>query len=95
MTTPVGSIQALLTQTEAAHGAYEATELKGVYDQDWPSWYAQYAVEHGIGDLLGRAVTTEELARFLADSWRELEAADPKPAESWPAYTAQQIATRL
>jgi hypothetical protein len=91
----IEAIEALLRQTEAAHGAYETTELKGVYDQAWPRWYAAYAVEHGIGALVGHAVTTDELAQFLGTSWAESEAADPRPSESWAASTARRIAAEL
>ena len=91
----IGALQALLAQTEAAHGVFETTELNGVYDQEWPRWYAEYAVQHGIGTLLGRAVTADELARFLTSSWDELQQADPRPSDPWAAYTARRIATEL
>jgi hypothetical protein len=91
----IEALQALLAQTEAAHGAFETTELNGVYDEEWPRWYAEYAVDHGIGTLMGRAVTTDELARFLASSWDELQHADPRPSHPWAAYTARRIATEL
>ena len=66
----VDQIDALLVQAGEAHGRYEETELNGVYDQEWPRWYAAYAVEHGIGDVLGHPVTTDRLAAFLASSNR-------------------------
>ncbi|MEV4313020.1 hypothetical protein [Actinocrispum sp. NPDC049592] len=31
-----------LKKAAAAHGKYEADELGGVYDEDWPQWYAQH-----------------------------------------------------
>ncbi|MGN6099521.1 MAG: VOC family protein [Devosia sp.] len=31
-----------LTATAAAHGIYEKNELGGVYDDDWPQWYAAH-----------------------------------------------------
>jgi hypothetical protein len=89
------AVNALLAETEGAHGRYEATELNGVYDQEWPRWYAAYAVEHGIGTLLGHAVTTDQLAQFLASGYAEFEQLDPKPSEPWAAYTARRIATEL
>jgi hypothetical protein len=91
----IEAITALLTQAEQAHGVYEGTELNGVYDQDWPRWYAAYAVEHGISALVDHDVTTEQLAAFLASSNAEIEQTDPKPAEPWAAYTARRIATEL
>lgn len=30
----------LLRETAAAHGAYETEELGGVFDEQWPEWYA-------------------------------------------------------
>ena len=88
-------ITALLVEAERAHGVYEGTELNGVYDQDWPRWYAAYAVEHGISALVEHDIPTEQLAAFLASSYAELEQTDPKPAESWAAYTARRIAAEL
>lgn len=89
------AVRALLARTSDAHGRYEETELKGVYDQDWARWYAANAVEHGIGDLLGRAVTTDHLAAFLTTSNVEFERVEPKTDESWAAYTARLITAEL
>ncbi len=91
----IEAISALLVQAERAHGVYEGTELNGVYDQEWPRWYAAYAVEHGISALVDHDVTTEQLAALLASSYAELEQTDPKPAEPWATYTARRIATEL
>ena len=91
----IEALEALLGETERAHGVYETAQLHGVYDKDWPRWYARYAVDHGIGALLGRDVTADELARFLASGWDESQRADPKPAEPWAAYAARQIAAGL
>jgi hypothetical protein len=91
----IEAIAALLDQTEAAHGAYETTELNGVYDQDWPRWYAAYAVEHGVGAHVGHEITAEGLAAFLAASYADYEQADPRPAEPWSTYAAGRIAAEL
>jgi hypothetical protein len=91
----IDAIKSLLIQAEKAHGAYEASELKGVYDEDWPRWYAGYAVDHGVRVMLGHDVTTDELARFLALSYAEFQQAEPKPSEPWPAYTARRLVTEL
>lgn len=90
----IAALEALLTETEAAHGVYETTELNGVYDQDWPRWYAGYAVDHGIGTLLGRDVGADELAQFLATSWDELQQADPRPMDPWTAFIARRLIDR-
>jgi hypothetical protein len=86
---------ALLVQAGEAHGRFEAAELKGVYDQAWPRWYATYAVEHGIGALVGHVVTIDGLAEFFASSNAEFEQIEPKPAEPWASYTARRIAAEL
>jgi hypothetical protein len=91
----IDALRALLSEAEEAHGVYETTELNGVYDQNWPRWYAQWAVEHGISDLIGRPVSVEELARFLTSSWQEAQGADPPPTDPWPVATARRIAAEL
>lgn len=91
----VEQLTALLAQTGAAHGVYEESELNGVYDNGWPRWYAAYAVEHGIGALVGHEVTADQLAEFLASNNVAFEGTDPKPSEPWAAYTARRIATEL
>ena len=88
-------LSALLVRAGEAHGRFEETELQGVYDQAWPRWYAMYAVEHGIGALVGRLVTIDRLAEFLASSNAEFEQIEPRPAEPWAAYTARRIAAEL
>jgi hypothetical protein len=91
----VPAIEALLLETQAAHGEFETNELNGVYDREWPRWYAQYAVDHEIGKIVGRDVTVDELALFLTNSWDDAQRADPKPTEPWAAYTARRIAAEL
>ena len=93
---PTEAIIALLGEAEEAHGAYERAELGGVYDEDWPRWYAMYAVDNGIGELVGQEVSAEDLARFLTSTNAEFQAAtDPKPAEPWADYTARRIVAEL
>jgi hypothetical protein len=87
----VEAVSALLRQAEDAHGTYESTELHGVYDRDWPRWYAAYAVDHGLAQILGRTVTPDDLAGSLASGFDEFQAADPTPAESWDAFIARRI----
>jgi hypothetical protein len=95
MAADIDALSTLLAETGVAHGVYEETELKGVYDQEWFRWYAAYAVEHGIGALVGHDVTAEELATFLARSNADLERIDAGSREPWPAYTARRIAAEL
>lgn len=35
-------LEDLLRQTAAVHGSYERERLGGVYDEEWPSWYASF-----------------------------------------------------
>jgi catechol 2,3-dioxygenase-like lactoylglutathione lyase family enzyme len=35
----------LLKQAAAAHGIHEKTDLGGVYDQNWPEWYAAHMAQ--------------------------------------------------
>jgi hypothetical protein len=91
----ITALEGLLMETEAAHGVYETTELNGVYDQEWPQWYAAYAVGHGIGKILGRAVSVDDLAAFFTTSWAELQQADPTPSEPWTASFARRMAEEL
>jgi hypothetical protein len=95
MSDQIEAIGALLIEAEQAHGAYEATELGGVYDEEWPRWYAAYAVEHGIGEMVGHDVHTDRLAAFLAAAFDEFKAIEPEPAEPWSAYLARRVATEL
>ncbi len=88
-------IATLLRQAEEAHAVYEADELNGVYDEAWPRWYATYAVEHGLAEILGHDVDAETLATFLSDSYGDFASADPKPTEAWPEYIAARIAAEL
>ena len=91
----IEAVTALLTEAESAHGVYESAVLGGVYDQAWPTWYAAYAVEHGIGELLGRAVTADALSAFLTGAFEAFKAADPKPTESWATWTARRMISDL
>ena len=92
---PHEAIEALLVQTEEAHGVYETAELNGVYDQDWAQWYARYAVEHGMGDLVGHPVSADDLARLLETAFADFKSIQPAPAEGWAAYIAERIAAGL
>jgi hypothetical protein len=89
------AIEALLLETEAAHGAYETAELKGEYDAGWPRWYAQYAVDHGIGRHVGRDVDADELASFLATAWEEYGTVGAESAGPWSGFIARRIADAL
>ncbi|HEX2765861.1 MAG TPA: hypothetical protein VHR55_04390 [Candidatus Limnocylindria bacterium] len=87
------AIRQLLVRAEAAHGAYEANELAGRYDEAWPRWYARFMVDNGLGGTLGREPSVDDVERVLSSSWAESEASSPTPAESWPALVAERLAS--
>ena len=89
------AIEDLLHRAQEAHGAFEATELNGVYDTEWAPWYAAWAVEHGIGALLGRDIHVDELAQLLSSSQAAFEATVPRPTEPWAAFTARRLGEAL
>lgn len=89
------AVSALLTEAEQAHGVYETTVLGGVYDKEWAAWYAAYAVEHGIADLIGHPVTADALGAFLDAGFEAYRAAEPRPSEPWGTWTAQRIVAEL
>jgi hypothetical protein len=89
----IAALEALLVETQAAHGVYEASELAGVYDEAWPHWYAEYAIDHGIAKLIGRAITTDELAGLVAGWWAEDQDAGAGAQGPWAAATARRLAT--
>ena len=91
----IQSIEALLVRAEEAHSQFEATELNGVYDTEWPPWYAAWAVENGIGALVGRDITVDALGQFLASSNADFERTVPRRTEPWAAYIARRIAEDL
>jgi hypothetical protein len=95
MSNQADAVAALLGEAQQAHGVYEATDLNGVYDSEWPRWYAGYAVDHGIGDLLGRDVDADRLADLLEAGYAEFERLEPSPADSWSAHLGRRIADEL
>lgn len=88
----VEAVTDLLTQAELHHGAYEAHDLGGVYDQDWARWYAEFAIEHGLNDIFGHRVPLDQVAPFLARTYGEFEQLDPKPdTGEWAGYIARRM----
>src|SRR6266540_5047880 len=86
-------IAALLSETGAAHGVYEAGELNGVYDQNWPAWYAAYLVQHGLSDLVGSVATTEQVSQLLKqydDDYKQ-----ERMGEGWPTFYARRFVAQF
>ena len=83
-------IEELLKQTSAAHGEYETTVLNGVYDQEWAAWYARWAVEHGLNDLVKQPMDAEQWSQILTHLNEQHQQTDHQ--QTWAEFTAQQIA---
>ena len=86
------TLATLLETAGNAHGAYETTELGGVYDQQWPQWYAAYLVAHGINDLLPAPLISEQLSQELAQIDREHR--QLTPSQPWTHYYAARLLGR-
>lgn len=41
----VDTLTVALKRAAAAHGIYEAEVLGGVYDTEWPQWYAEHMTQ--------------------------------------------------
>ena len=90
-----GAITDLLLRAKHAHGIYEATELNGVYDEDWPRWYADWAIENGLAEIIGHPAPLDRVAQLLESGFAEYDRAAPKPDESWAAYLGRRLADEL
>ena len=86
-------IAQLLGQAGSAHHHFEQTVLKGVYDEEWPDWYAGYLLEHGLNDLLPQSVTQAELGQFLYHSNQTRTQRRPEP--NWVDYTVRDLITKF
>ncbi|HEU5318102.1 MAG TPA: hypothetical protein VFX49_18460 [Chloroflexota bacterium] len=87
-TEAAGALAARLREAEAAHATYEEEELGGVFDEEWPRWYAEHVLAHG-GDLALGLGDPERLAVRLAEcdaAYRREE-----PLEEWPVYYARRL----
>jgi hypothetical protein len=89
------AVEGLLERAKEAHGEYERTELDGVYDEDWPRWYAHYVVDNGLSDMLGRSVAADEVAALFTKSWAEFSATVFEAEEAWTIYTARRMIEEL
>lgn len=86
-------LRTLLSEAGSTHHVFEQTALKGAYDQDWPAWYADYLIAHGLRELVQKPITAEWLSRFLQQSNEERLESDPPPV--WVDYTAQDLLSQL
>ncbi len=89
--TPETSVAALLREAETAHGEYERTALGGVFDEDWPRWYAEYLLDHGLAEHLpaegpGAPHRLATVLKRLADDYERERAGNP-----WPEVYARWL----
>ena len=80
-------LSALLAAAGRAHAQFE-DELGGT-DPDWPGWYADWLMAHGIADLLSGPVDRNRLREQLLALDKEHRAAR-QPA-AWPEYYAAAL----
>jgi hypothetical protein len=71
------------------HGAYEESELNGVYDEDWAIWYAAWALEHDLNELLNTSFDASKLAQVLVDVNDEHQRTNT--GEDWAQFTARRL----
>lgn len=83
----------LLSQAGSAHHDYEQTVLKGVYDQDWAVWYAEYVIEHGLNKVVPQSMRIDQLGRFLTEIHQLYS--EENPDLSWADFTAIELAKQF
>jgi hypothetical protein len=90
MAQQIEQIADLLSRAGAAHHTFEQNELGGVYDADWPAWYADWVLQNGLNDLLGNDLDVNTLGPLLAEINNTHQQADTDL--SWAQFTAQVLA---
>ena len=85
------AIIALLKEAETAHGVYETNVLGGAFDEEWPTWYASYLLDHGLSDHLphDESIDRDSLAALLARLAADYERGEQ--ASPWPDVYARGI----
>lgn len=79
----------LLSDAQNAHHDYETTELEGVFDEQWPQWYADFLMSNGFADLLAVEADMDQLASRLSEISQRHKA--ERIDESWADYTAHNL----
>ena len=91
---PEIAVADLLRETGTAHGVYETNVLGGAFDEESPTWYASYLLDHGLSDLLPHESLDRDslaalLARLAADYERGIMTSRgrmPRRSGSWPGF---------
>jgi len=79
----------VLRKAGMAHGDYEVNILKGVYDDNWPLWYAAYVV----GALGMETIRPSVLTTLLAEADKAHQKQDPRA--DWAVFYANYITDTL
>ena len=82
-------LKQLLSDVTSAHRLYEQTDLGGSTDSDWSHWYADWLLGAGIQELLGSAVTADQLSRALEDGFPHYAAVAAE--RSWAEFMADRL----
>jgi len=79
----------ILRKASSAHGDYEINILNGVYDNNWPVWYAAYVV----GALGMEAIKPAKLTQLLIEAHEAHQKQNPDA--NWPTFYADHIINNL
>jgi len=79
----------ILRKASTAHGDYEVNILNGVYDDNWPAWYAAYVV----GVLGIEIIKPAKLTRLFLEAHSAHQEQNPKV--DWPTFYADYIINNL
>jgi len=83
-----------LERAAAAHGVHEAEELGGVYDDEWPSWYAAHMAQALAGHGLDAEVLKTTLEQAAAAHGQHEAETGAKDAD-WPRWYAAYMTPLL
>lgn len=89
----ISEMRELLVRAKKAHYTYEKKVLKGKHDEDWPDWYADYLIGHGLDNIVGDKLEAEMLSRFLLQT--ALEKLSQPNRLTWAEFTARKFVTAL
>jgi hypothetical protein len=83
----------LFHQADAAYQEYEEKVRHGDRDIQWPEWYAEYLIGHGLDLLVEDRLSEDLLAGFLLRSRADHKAS---PAViTWEEFAATRIVDRM
>ena len=92
-TRKIRQLSELFHQTESAYQEYELKIRNGDRDTQWPEWYAEYLIGHGLDLLIEDRLGPKRLAIFLIRSKADHKA---YPSEiTWEEFTAARILDKM